>query len=144
MPARFATVNVEGGTGVSMPLEWDDVPEWTESFVLAVIDTHPVAHGWVHWLVTDIPGHLRSLPEGASRTRAMPGRSLEHHNTGGRAGYGGPQPPVGSGPHHYVVTLYALDTPDLGLSASTDWDEVSMEMEGHLLASASLTGTFEL
>jgi Raf kinase inhibitor-like YbhB/YbcL family protein len=142
MPARFATVNVDGGTGVSVPLEWEGVPDGTRSFVIAIIDTHPVAHGWVHWLVTGVPADVRELPEGASRTGALPAGAIEHPNTSGRPGYGGPQPPVGSGVHDYVATVYALDVTDPGVDPDASWEDVRAAMSGHVLAHASYTGRF--
>jgi len=140
MPARFATVNVEGGTGASVPISWGDAPAGTRSFALAIIDTHPVAHGWVHWLVTDIPAEVTGLDEGASNTAAMPPAAVEQANTAGRVGYGGPQPPVGSGLHDYVATIYALDTPGLGVGTHATWEEVRGAMGPHVLDSASVTG----
>ena len=142
MPARFATVHVDGGTGVSVPLSWDEAPSDTRSFVLAIIDIHPVARGWVHWLVTDIPAEVGSLREGASGTPDMPAEAVEHPNTGDRLGYGGPQPPVGTGLHDYIATVYALSAPYLGLGTYATWDEVRAAMEPHVLDSASLTGRF--
>jgi Raf kinase inhibitor-like YbhB/YbcL family protein len=118
------------------------MPEGTRSCVIAIIDTHPVAHGWVHWLVTGVPAGTRSLPEGASHTSAMPAGSVEHPNTGGRRGYGGPQPPVGSGMHDYVTTVYALDAADLGVEPDASWEDVRAAMSGHVLGHASYTGRF--
>ena len=142
MPARFATVNVTGGTGVSVPLAWRDAPPATRSFVLALIDIHPVARGWVHWLVTDLPSDASALGEGASLTGELPQGAIEHANTGGRRGYGGPQPPVGSGVHDYVAHLYALDVPGLGLGPETSWGDVQTAISGHVLATATLVGRF--
>jgi hypothetical protein len=142
MPARFATVHVTGGEGLSIPVEWDDVPPGTLSFVLALIDIHPVARGWVHWLVTDIPADASGLLEGASRTLAMPPGSLELPNTAGPAGYGGPQPPVGSGVHDYVADLFALDVEHLGASSNASWEDVRGAMSGHALGTATLVGRF--
>lgn len=142
MPARFATVNVTGGEGLSVPLEWDDVPPGTLSFALALIDIHPVARGWIHWLVTDIPADTSGLPEGASRTLAMPSGSLELPNTSGPAGYGGPQPPVGSGVHDYVANLFALDVERLGESRDASWEDVRAATSGHVLGTATLVGRF--
>jgi Raf kinase inhibitor-like YbhB/YbcL family protein len=142
MPSRFATVNVEGGTGTSVPLDWEGMPAEARSLTLAIIDTHPVAHGWVHWLVTDIPVSALSLEEGASRTSWMPEGAVEHPGTRGAPGYGGPQPPAGSGMHDYVATLYALDVTRLPVADTAKWDEVREAMDGHVVGSATLTGRF--
>jgi Raf kinase inhibitor-like YbhB/YbcL family protein len=141
MPARFAQTGVAGGENVSVPVSWDGVPKSTESFTLALIDHHPIAHGWVHWLVVDIPGDVRELPEGASQL-AMPPGAIEHDSSYGSPGYGGPQPPAGSGSHDYVFTLFALDVPRLGVREDAIWDEVREALDAHVLESATLRGTF--
>jgi len=142
MPARFATRQVAGGAGLSVPLRWEDAPAATRSLVLALIDIHPVAHNWVHWLVTDIPPAVDFLAEGASGTTAMPRGVVEHPGTRGEPGYHGPQPPPGSGVHDYVATLYALDVSHLLVDAEAPWDLVHDAMMGHVLASTTLTGRF--
>jgi Raf kinase inhibitor-like YbhB/YbcL family protein len=142
MPARFATVNVAGGSGASVPLAWDDPPAQTRSFAVAMIDIHPVAHDWVHWLVTGIPAETRGIAEGASMTPAMPAGALEHVNTGGRRGYGGPQPPVGSGMHDYVTNVYALDMPTVPVAPDASWETVRAAMSGHVIDNAALVGRF--
>ena len=142
IPVRFAALGVTGGTGVSAPFEWYDAPPATRSFVLALIDIHPVARGWVHWLVTDVPARTSGLVEGASLTAEVPCGAVEHPNSGGRLGYGGPQPPVGSGVHDYVANLYALDVPQVASGANDEWDGVQAAMAGHVLAHATLVGRF--
>jgi len=142
MPARFATLQVEGGAGASVPLAWGDTPKGTRSFVIEMIDHHPVAREWLHWLVVDIPAGERAVPEGASATAAMPAGAMELANRAGRIGYGGPQPPVGSGVHDYEVTLFALDVPRLGLGRDATLEDVTAAMRGHVLGRASLTGRF--
>jgi hypothetical protein len=142
IPPRFATRQVPGGGNVSIPVSWAEAPGTTRSFVLVMIDHHPVAHGWVHWLVTRIPPDVTSLPEGISGTPAVPAGVVEHGNTAGRSGYGGPQPPVGTGAHDYETTVVALDVADLGVSGSATWDDVRDAMRGHVVARASTVGTF--
>jgi Raf kinase inhibitor-like YbhB/YbcL family protein len=142
LPARYAYHGVTGGENRSIPLSWDDVPEGTGSFALSMIDTHPIARSWVHWLVTNLPPHTRALGSGASG-RGMPEGAKECYNSFGTLGYGGPQPPKGSGPHHYVVTLVALDLPAIALSANAGPDALKNATAGHVLASASLTALYE-
>jgi Raf kinase inhibitor-like YbhB/YbcL family protein len=142
MPARFATRQVEGGTGASVPLLWGDEPKGTRSYVIEMIDHHPVAHEWLHWLAVDIPGAAHEVPEGASTTPAMPAGARELPNRAGRTGYGGPQPPVGSGVHDYEVTVFALDVPHLGVGPDSTLQHVASAMAGHVLGRASLVGRF--
>jgi Raf kinase inhibitor-like YbhB/YbcL family protein len=135
---------VMGGVTRSPVFKWAGVPNGTASLVLAVIDRHPIARGWVHWVVCDVPPETRSLPEGASGTLKLPRGALEIGNSFGRPGWGGPQPPPGTGPHQYEATLYALSEPKLaGLSAKSSWDSVQHAMAGKILGKAMLSGTFE-
>lgn len=142
MPARFATVHVTGGEGLSIPLSWSDEPSGTRSYVLAMIDHHPIARGWVHWLVADVPAGVHQLTEGASGSAAMPAGAIELAGTADRHGYSGPQPPVGSGVHDYVITIYALDAQRIGERDGSTWDDIREAMNGHVLGSASLLGRF--
>jgi Raf kinase inhibitor-like YbhB/YbcL family protein len=142
IPARYATTKVEGGHGTSVPLVWGDEPDGTRSFVVEMIDHHPVAHGWVHWLIVGLPSGVHEIAEDASGTSAMPVGALELPNTGGRAGYGGPQPPVGSGVHDYEITLSALDVARLPVRADGTLADVRAAMYGHVMEQAVLVGRF--
>jgi Raf kinase inhibitor-like YbhB/YbcL family protein len=130
-----------GGKNISPPLTWSDVPEGTKSFSLAVIDPHPVARNWVHWMVVDISPEVEGLAEGASG-KIMPHNSKELINSFGKPGYGGPQPPSGTGDHPYVFTLYALDVESLDLPKDTNLSQFLEVLQGHILAESSLTGYF--
>ncbi|MBM3267511.1 MAG: YbhB/YbcL family Raf kinase inhibitor-like protein [Candidatus Sericytochromatia bacterium] len=144
IPARYAMAAVKGGENRSPEFHWSNVPGGTQSFALALIDRHPVARGWVHWVVVDLPGDAASLPEGASGTLKLPRGAFELANSFGRPGYGGPQPPPGTGPHQYEATLFALSIPKLaGLSAKSPWEAVQGAMAGKILGKATLSGTFE-
>ncbi|MBU6428793.1 MAG: YbhB/YbcL family Raf kinase inhibitor-like protein [Cyanobacteria bacterium REEB65] len=141
IPVEFAMRAVPGGRNESLELHWTAPPKNTRSFVLALVDHHPIAHDWVHWLVVDIPPSVRELPTGASGHLA--GGARELRNSFGKLGYGGPQPPRGSGVHPYEATLYALSVSHLAVSADATWPAVSAAMRSHVLGQASVTGTFE-
>ena len=98
---------------ISPALAWTDVPAGARSFALSVIDRHPVARSYVHWLVVDLGPDVTSLVENAAAGR-MPNGSREVKP------YAGPFPP--SGTHEYVFTLYALgvDHLDLPMGASLE------------------------
>jgi Raf kinase inhibitor-like YbhB/YbcL family protein len=130
-----------GGKNVSLPLSWKNIPPGTKSFALSIVDIHPVAQNWVHWLVINIPKEVTSLEEGASRKR-MPQGSVELRNSFGDVGYGGPQPPRGTGDHSYVVTLYALNVEKLDLKTDTSLSAFKKAIEGKVIASASITGKY--
>lgn len=130
-----------GGKNLSLPVAWSEVPAGTQSFALSIVDPHPVARNWVHWLVINLPPDLRSLEEGASGKKMPPG-AVELHNSWGKAGYGGPQPPPGTGDHPYVVTLYALKVAKLDLPPATSLAAFEKALEGKVLATAKITGYY--
>jgi Raf kinase inhibitor-like YbhB/YbcL family protein len=130
-----------GGKNISIPFGLKNVPAGTKSFALSMVDPHPVAQNWVHWLVTNIPKEATSLDEGASRKK-MPPSSAELKNSFGEIGYGGPQPPKGTGDHPYVVTLYALSVEKLELGVNTSLSAFKKAIEGKVIEAASITGMY--
>ena len=130
-----------GGKNISIPLTWKNVPVGTKSFCLSIVDPHPVAQNWVHWLVIHIPSQVTSIEEGASKKK-MPKGSVELKNSWGDIGYGGPQPPKGTGDHPYVVTLYVLNVEKLDLGANTSLPAFKKAIEGKVIGSASITGKY--
>jgi len=130
-----------GGKNISVPLSWKNAPPGTKSFALSMVDPHPVAQNWVHWLVINIPAQVTFLEEGASRKKMPPG-SMELKNSFGDIGYGGPQPPKGTGDHPYVFTLYALNVEKLDLGANTSLSAFKKALEGKILGSATITGKY--
>jgi Raf kinase inhibitor-like YbhB/YbcL family protein len=130
-----------GGKNISIPLSWKNIPSGTKSFALSMVDPHPVAQNWVHWLVINIPATVPSIEEGASRRKMSPG-SVELKDSFGDIGYGGPQPPKGTGDHPYVFTLYALSVEKLNLGVNTSLSSFKKTLEGKILGSATLTGKY--
>jgi len=130
-----------GGKNVSLPFSWTDAPPGTKSFAPSLIAPPPVARNWVHWLVVNIPADVHALAESASG-RKMPAGALELQNSFDDPGYGGPQPPKGTGDHPYVATIYALNVPHLDLGSRTSLAAFQKALEGKVLASASTTGYF--
>lgn len=129
------------GADTAPPLSFEDPPSGTQSFALVVDDPDapdPAApkRVWVHWVVYNIPGEVRGLPEGG----ALPRGAREGLNDWNAKGYRGPCPPIGR--HRYFHKLYALDTvlPDLGAPTKA---ELEAGMRGHVLAQAELIGTYE-
>jgi Raf kinase inhibitor-like YbhB/YbcL family protein len=130
-----------GGKNISIPLAWKNVPAGTKSFCLSIIDPHPVAQNWVHWLVINIPAQVTSIEEGASKKK-MPKGCVELKSSFGDIGYGGPQPPKGTGDHPYVVTLYALNVEKLDLGVNTSLSAFKKVVEGKVIGSAAITGKY--
>lgn len=133
------------GPNRSPALAWTGAPDGTKSFALIMDDPDapdPEAPKmvWVHWVAYNIPASVASLPEGASGV-SMPAGTREGLNDAHRPGYTGPCPPIGR--HRYFHKLYALDTilPDLGADARKP--DLEAAMAGHILAQATLMGTFD-
>ncbi len=131
------------GRDVSPPLEWSAAPPGTQGFVLIVDDPDapdPAAPKttWVHWLLYGLPPATRSLPEGVAEA-ALPAGTRGGRNDWNRTGYGGPCPPVGR--HRYFFKLHAIDCvlPDLKQPTKA---QLLKAIEGHVLASAELVGTY--
>jgi len=141
MPSKFVTRD-GGGQNVSIGLRWQALPA-AESYALLLDDKHPIANHWVHWLVVDIPNTTTEITEGASRTDRMPKGSRELRTSWGRTGYDGPEPPVGSGEHEYVATLYALDVSKLDITEKTTHAAFLKTIESHIIAQESWSGFYE-
>jgi Raf kinase inhibitor-like YbhB/YbcL family protein len=134
------------GGDQSPQLQWSHVPHETRSFVVVMYDT---TAAFTHWGMYNIGPHVRSLPANAGVLGSTYGSQV--NNDFGDPGYDGPCPPAGVAPdaHHYVFTVYALDT-ELKVSTLTNFPAnaetlyhalIRAAREGHILASGSL-GTF--
>ncbi len=122
-----------GGRNLPPGIAWNHVPAGTRSFVLTVFDTDANhGAGWWHWIVIDIPSATRALPPGAR----LPDKAHSLRNDFGQRGWGGPCPPAGDQPHHYVFTLYALDVPRLPVTADTPPAQAMKAMHRHVLGRA--------
>ena len=134
------TIYTCDGEDMSPPLSWRGAPEGTRTLVLIVDDPDAPLRTWVHWVVYNIPVDLEGFPEGMPSEPELASGVQQGQTSWSRSGYGGPCPP--SGTHHYIFTLYALDT-SLDLApARTDKQAVINEIETHVLARATLTGLY--
>ncbi len=129
------------GPDQSPALSWSDPPPKSASFSLIVDDPDAPGGTWVHWVLYDLPGSMRELPEGVAKVPDLPDGSHQGKNDFGKIGYGGPCPPRGSA-HRYFFKLYALDA-KLNLKAGATKAEVERAMKGHVLSQAELMGKFQ-
>ena len=127
------------GRDISPPLQWTEVPEGTESFVLILDDPDAPMGTWVHWVYCNIPGSVRELPEGVVKNVNPDSGGIQGMTSFGRPGYGGPCPP--SGTHRYFFKLYALDVV-ISPGGNAGKGEVLKSMKGYVLAETELMGTF--
>ena len=130
---------------VSPKLEWTNVPANITSFALILHDPDVAMQkktgDVLHWLIFNIPGDARGLPEGVPAGAQGPDGSVQAKNSGGVNGYRGPGAPAAGPHHHYTFELFALDTKlDLGPEATRA--DVLIAMDGHILGKAVLVGRF--
>ncbi len=118
---------------ISPHLHWADYPDGTKSFALSCIDPNAPGGNWVHWIMINIPISVTELMEGAQKP---PGAS-EIINGFGKEEYGGPCPPAGT--HHYVFTVYALDTDQL---IEVNKDNFVQKVKEHIIEEAELMGSY--
>ena len=145
IPLQF-TCYADGGTAMSPPLQWDYVPEGTQSFVLMLTGpenhrrrSHTVAFFWGRW---NIPADARQLAEGQPLGLELPDGSYHMASDDGILGYDPPCAPPGAGPIHYQFKLYALDEM-LSLPADAPRDAVMQAMDGHILRASVYYGVLE-
>lgn len=129
------------GKNVSPALSWSGAPAGTKSFAITVYDPDaPTGSGWWHWTVVNIPATVTSLAAGAGSTKpALPKGAVEGRTDFGKPGYGGPCPPQGDKPHHYIFTVWALKTDKLDLNAEASGAMVGYNLNFNNLGKASVT-----
>ena len=134
------------GEDVSPPLAWTGVPDGAQQLALICDDPDaPTDEPWVHWVIYGLAATTTDLPEGvpAAETVDDPPAVQGVNGWPGRViGYGGPMPPPGHGVHHYHFKLYALDAA-LGLAPGQSEAELLAAMDGHILATGELIGTYQ-
>ena len=119
---------------------------------------------FVHWVMVDVPADCVELPAGScgqgvvprgKRRPPGPAGSRQGVNdytgwfagddamSGAYKGYDGPCPPWNDElVHHYTYSVHALDIATLDVAGDFTAADVQAAMEGHVLASASITGTY--
>jgi len=127
------------GADSSPQLSWPALPAGTKSLALIMSDPDAPGGTFIHWVLYDIPAVTRELPVGVPKQGQLSDACRQGKNDFGKIGYGGPCPPGGT--HHYVFTLYALDT-TLGLPPGASRSQVETAMKGHVLARGELIATY--
>ncbi|MFV0284557.1 MAG: YbhB/YbcL family Raf kinase inhibitor-like protein [Castellaniella sp.] len=119
-----------------------------------------------HWVLVDVAPDTRAIaegdysnditPRGKAGPLALDGTrqglndytgwfAADRDMNGDYFGYDGPCPPWNDAlVHRYVFTVYALDVAELGVSGRFTGAQALEAMRGHVLAQASLTGTYTL
>lgn len=128
------------GRDVSPQLSWSDPPEGTVAFALIMDDPDAPFGVFTHWVMFNLPGASRALPEGVPRQGVLSGGGIQGLNDFGKLGYGGPCPPPGK-PHTYWFRLHALSA-ELRLGAGSSKKDVMKTIQGRILGMAELTAAY--
>ncbi|MCM0084471.1 YbhB/YbcL family Raf kinase inhibitor-like protein [Geomonas sp. Red32] len=115
------------GDNVNPYLAVHGVPAEAKSLALVVADPDAPSGLYIHWLLWNIPVEVKEI------------HAVEGLNSNKSVGYEGPSPP--SGTHRYFFRLYALDI-KLHLEEGALRSDLIAAMEGHILATAELMGTY--
>jgi Raf kinase inhibitor-like YbhB/YbcL family protein len=137
IPAQYTC----DGRDISPPLAWSELPAGTRSLVLVVEDPDAPGGTFRHWAAFDIPPTTSGLAAGY-RAGAPASGFVQAENDFGKTGYGGPCPPPGAGPHHYVFRLLALSRPRLDLAGSPSALAVLQAAQPYAIGRAELVGTY--
>lgn len=121
------------GKGINPEFVISGVPAGAKSLALIAHDPDAPSD-FVHWTFWNADPSTTDVKEGEAPTGAIQG-----NNGTGKQGYKGLCPPNGT--HHYVFELFALDTM-LDIPATTDAAGLRAAMQGHMLDSTRLTGTY--
>lgn len=128
-----------GGDNVAPDLTWGGAPEGTRSFLLTCFDPDaPTGSGWWHWVLTDIPADVTSIPEGG----ALPDGARDWPTDSGTPGWNGPYPPPGHGAHHYHFRVAALDVERLAVPDDASRASALLEAGFHVLDEAEFVALF--
>ncbi len=133
------------GSNLSPELHWKNVPKGTKSLALTAYDPDaPTGSGWWHWVVIDLPATTTHLAKGAGTPDGsrLPHGAVQAVTDFGKPGYGGPCPPVGDRPHHYIFTLYALKTPMLKVPANGSPALIGYFIHMNMIAKTTLVGRY--
>jgi Raf kinase inhibitor-like YbhB/YbcL family protein len=130
------------GAGVSPPLEWEDVPDGTQSFALVCEDPDAPSGLFIHWLLYNLSAGSRELEEGIPEDEVLSNGARQGTNSFGDIGYGGACPPKGDREHRYIFKFHALDT-DLAVRPGANREELLTAMRNHVLGNTQLIGKYK-
>ncbi len=133
------------GKNVSPEIRWGRLPRGTKSVAVTVYDPDaPTGSGWWHWVVYDIPATVHELPEGAGTKdgHRLPVGSLQAVTDFGAPGYGGPCPPKGDRPHHYIVTVYAIKTAKLPVGPTASPAQIGYFLHFATIGKGKIVGRY--
>jgi Raf kinase inhibitor-like YbhB/YbcL family protein len=125
------------GENISPSLEWEDVPNSTQSFVLLIDDPDAILGTWNHWLIYNIPNHITKLEE---NIQTLPSPAKLGKNSWGSENYSGPCPPIGE--HRYYFKLFALNA-QIQSKDKVSRTNIEQLMKPYIIGETLLMGRYE-
>ncbi|MDQ6749134.1 MAG: YbhB/YbcL family Raf kinase inhibitor-like protein [Actinomycetota bacterium] len=132
IPSTFTCDGFDG----SPDLAWSGVPAGTVELAVTMRDPKGRHGGFEHWALFGLKPSLTRLAANQVPPGAKQGMN-DFHQTG----YGGPCPGYTDATHHYVITLYAVNT-QIPLTDDAPPGDVRDQVKGSTLAIGRLTGTY--
>jgi Raf kinase inhibitor-like YbhB/YbcL family protein len=129
---------------ISPPLNWTGVPD-AKAWAIVVEDPDaPRVTPFVHWMVWNLNGELRALPEGLGNEPRLvtPQGAIQGKNDMGGYGWFGPRPPAGHGVHRYYFQVFALTEP-IDMGPDTPLRELLNALKARTLANGEMVATYE-
>ena len=141
IPRQYAGPGECGGKGQAFQVSWINLPAGARSVAVTLFDPDGAkGMGVSHWIVYNIDATRSQLVEGEGQED---GKSATlGTNSAGAKVYRGPCPPAGDIPHHYVLTVIALDLPPDALPGGLDRAGLMAAVKGHTLGGMSIVGRY--
>jgi Raf kinase inhibitor-like YbhB/YbcL family protein len=139
-PLQIANRNGCSGANQSPPIAWTHPPADTAAFAVTMADLDAKVGVLWHWVMFDIPAKTTALEQNADFDPTLrPAGARQARNSFDLLGYSGPCPPHGSVPHHYLITVWALNQADLPFKDGSPAEAVAVYLRRHAIGHASLT-----
>jgi Raf kinase inhibitor-like YbhB/YbcL family protein len=132
----------EGGQDISPDLSWSGAPSHTKSYAVTMFGSDaPTGSGFWHWVVINIPAHVRGLPVGAGSEggKLLPNGSTQLPNDIRAECYVGGAPKANARDYHYTFAVHALDIKKMDVPSYATAAYFLLEAEDHIIARAALT-----
>lgn len=144
---RGGQFNESGMPTYSLPFKVEDAPKGTVCFALVLEDKDAVpvcGFSWIHWIAANFKRAELGENDSVLAKDYVQGTNSWSGKLGGAdrmasSFYGGMAPP--DAPHVYELHVFALDA-ELDLAQGFYMNELYKAMEGHILAQATIKGTY--
>lgn len=126
------------GKNLAPAFAWFNAPTQTKGFAFTMLDVDaPVAGGFHHWIVYNIPHRVRFLADHGHNPFS------EGTNDYPTVGYGGPCPPPDGQIHHYIFTVYALSAAHIK-GVHLTYPQLINAIAPYVVGATSIVGKFRL